>query len=273
MAIALGPFVISLARLFLLAGVVTALLLVRRTDVSRREPVNKVLWSALLIGLATARLAYVASHAGFFIDNPIDVLKVWEGGFSPLAGGTAFAMAVVALAKYRKIRFDEVGMPAFAGVLVWSVASWIAIALSTSLDQRLPDLVLETVSAEAVTLSDFTGEPVVINLWATWCPPCRREMPVLEAAERSHPGVRFLFINQGEDNATINRYLEQEGLALDVVLRDPFSKVSHAFNSVGLPTTLFFDASGQLVTTHIGELTTPSLTDYLNVLRQRSLEK
>jgi len=273
MATVLGPFVISLPRLFLLAGIVTALLLLRKTKADRREAVGKLLWSALLVGLVIARLAYVATHADFFIDNPVDVLKVWQGGFSPLAGGIAFVAAVVALARYRRIRADEVATPAVAGVLVWSVASWIAFALSSSLEQRLPDMQLETVAAETVTLSEFTGEPVVINLWATWCPPCRREMPVLQAAERDHPGVRFLFINQGEDNATINRYLEQEGLALDIVLRDPFNQASQAFHSAGLPTTLFFDANGELVTRHVGELTTPRLADYLEGLRQRSLNQ
>src|SRR3546814_14561413 len=70
----------------------------------------------------------------------------------------------------------------------------------------------------------FRSRPMVLNLWATWCPPCRREMPVLEQAQGRYPGVVFVLVNQGEDRGTIHRYLDRAGLDLDHVLLDPHSQ-------------------------------------------------
>lgn len=96
---------------------------------------------------------------------------------------------------------------------------------------------------------------MVINLWATWCPPCRREMPVLAQAQSVFPDVVFVMVNQGESAPAIHAFLEREGLQFAHVLRDPTSLTMHAVGSRGLPTTLFFDEQGRLTDSHVGELT------------------
>ena len=89
-------------------------------------------------------------------------------------------------------------------------------------------------------------------------------MPVFEDAVQAYPGVRFVLLNQGEDAATISNYLDREGLHLHAqVLLDLHSLAMPATNTRGLPTTLFFDADGHLVDTHMGELTRASLADTL----------
>ena len=70
----------------------------------------------------------------------------------------------------------------------------------------IPAIALVTASAQTVDLRSYQGQPLVINLWATWCPPCRREMPVLAQAQKEHPDIRFLWINQGEDATAVMRY-------------------------------------------------------------------
>ena len=103
------------------------------------------------------------------------------------------------------------------------------------------------------------GRPLVVNLWATWCPPCRHEMPLLADAQRRRPDVAFAFANQGEDAPTAQRYLADSGLALDHVLLDPGKAIGAATGSRALPITLFYAADGRLVDTHVGALTAGSL--------------
>src|SRR3546814_7660724 len=88
----------------------------------------------------------------------------------------------------------------------------------------LPDLQLVTLEERPAHLSSYMGTPVVLNLWATWCPPCRREMPVLEQAQTAFPDVAFVLINQGESAQQANMFLESEGLNLTDVLLDPSSE-------------------------------------------------
>ena len=113
------------------------------------------------------------------------------------------------------------------------------------------------------------GKPMVVNLWATWCPPCRREMPVLAAAQKQETGVSFVFVNQGEAGAgaTAQRYLSIEKIELTNVLLDQGARLGREVGSGSLPTTLFYDANGRLVDTHLGQLSAASLASKLSKLR------
>src|SRR3546814_20650866 len=92
----------------------------------------------------------------------------------------------------------------------------------------LPDLQLVTLEERPAHLSSYMGTPVVLNLWATWCPPCRREMPILEQAQTAFPEVAFVLINQGEIAQQAMTYLESEALSLTDVLLDPSSEIGRA---------------------------------------------
>jgi thiol-disulfide isomerase/thioredoxin len=131
----------------------------------------------------------------------------------------------------------------------------------------LPPLALSSLDGRPVTLADFAGKPTVVNLWATWCPPCRREMPALQQAQAANPDVNFVFVNQGEEAGVIAAFLGQEGLALRNVLVDPQSSTGAALGQSGLPTTLFFDASGRLAGIRVGELSQATLDQRLAELR------
>ena len=127
----------------------------------------------------------------------------------------------------------------------------------------LPDLTLKRLGAGEVSLHQFLGRPLVINLWASWCPPCRAEMPLLAEAQSRYKEVTFLFVNQGEDEATIHKFLSETGLPLGWVLLDPDSKLSRILKAGGLPTTYFFNAKGELVATHPGQLFEAALEGYI----------
>jgi len=108
------------------------------------------------------------------------------------------------------------------------------------------------------------GRPMVVNLWASWCPPCVREMPVLEEAQETQKDIAFVFVNQGEGPPTVNSFLDEHGLTLRNVVLDRRREVASNTGNQGLPTTLFYNASGQLVTTHYGELSSATLADNLS---------
>jgi thiol-disulfide isomerase/thioredoxin len=122
----------------------------------------------------------------------------------------------------------------------------------------------------SVSLADFTGKPRVVNLWATWCPPCRREMPALQQAQAANPDVNIVFVNQGEESQTIAAFLDRQGLALRNVLVDRQNSVGAALGHGALPTTLFFDTNGRLADTRIGELSQATLTQRLARIRATS---
>lgn len=131
----------------------------------------------------------------------------------------------------------------------------------------LPDLILETEQGQPKNLRAFVGRPVVLNTWATWCGPCRREMPLLlkEAARRKN--VQFVFVNMGEGPEAIRIFLDEVKLKqIPNSLLDKKTELSEVLNVQGLPTTLFFDAKGNLVDRHLGEINGDELAKYLGKL-------
>ncbi|WP_299315685.1 TlpA disulfide reductase family protein, partial [uncultured Halomonas sp.] len=109
---------------------------------------------------------------------------------------------------------------------------------------------------------DLRGETVVLNLWATWCPPCLREMPLLAEAD-ARDGVTAVIANQGEELLQVARYLDDQGLEFRYPLLDPRQELMVLLESPGLPTTLLFDASGRAVERHVGELSRAQLGAWL----------
>ena len=125
---------------------------------------------------------------------------------------------------------------------------------------RMPALdATELQTGQRRTLADFAGHALVVNFWATWCPPCRREMPVLAQAQQAHPQVQFVFANQGETRDEVADYLRAENMQLGNVLLDSESRVMQQTGARALPTTLFFGADGRLRNVHMGELSRATL--------------
>lgn len=142
-----------------------------------------------------------------------------------------------------------------------------------SADRRLPALTLERVEGAPLDLAELSGKPLVVNLWATWCVPCRREMPLLARAAREEPEVTFLFADQGESREAALEFLrEVPGIDLTSVLLDRRMALAVEFETLGLPVTLFFDSSGAHVHTHSGEVLEPELRDYLRDLKAGRLK-
>ena len=123
-----------------------------------------------------------------------------------------------------------------------------------------PGFTLPTLSGESATLSDYEGQVVLINLWATWCPPCKAEMPTLNAFYEAHreQGFVVLAVNNQEDATTINAYIQEKGFTFPVLL-DPQAEMLDMYQVQGLPTTFIIDRSGQIQHVQIGEITEEQL--------------
>lgn len=125
-----------------------------------------------------------------------------------------------------------------------------------SLGKAMPDLALKDLSGSTVRLSDYAGRPVLINAWATWCPPCREEMPLLQVYYQAHQaeGLAFLAINAGEDAATINRFIATNGFSFPVLL-DPNADSLYRLGIDSFPTSVLVGRDGTVQAVHIGLLT------------------
>lgn len=132
-----------------------------------------------------------------------------------------------------------------------------------------PDFTLQTIEGQPVTLSDFTadgGMPVVLNFWATWCPPCRVEMPYFENAGRLYDGeVAILGLNQAESGETMAAFARERGLTYPLLI-DADMKVNNLYGVLNLPTTIFIDKNGVVREVLIGTISQGVLEDRIEKL-------
>jgi thiol-disulfide isomerase/thioredoxin len=124
--------------------------------------------------------------------------------------------------------------------------------------RRAPDLTLKTLAESSVRLAQFRGRPLVVNFWATWCKPCRAEMPMLVAAHDRHrvAGLQILAVNlrDQERGRDVQRFVEEFRLPFPVLL-DAHGRARRAFRVRAIPTTIFIDSAGLVRLEHPGPLT------------------
>ncbi len=113
---------------------------------------------------------------------------------------------------------------------------------------RAPDFKLQTLDGQTVALSDFRGKKVIVNMWATWCPPCRAEMPDMQKFYEKYKdeGVEILAVNltQAEKNKEdVARFLKDYGITFTVVL-DEMGEVSEKYQAQAIPTSYLIDSKG-----------------------------
>ena len=163
-----------------------------------------------------------------------------------------------------------IGVVLIAGGVIglWLAVSRTAQLPGTPVAAALPDVTVTTLGGEAVNLADLRGRPLLINFWATWCPPCREEMPALERIERkwAERGAVVVVINFAEDAETIRGYLAENGLSLSV-FQDSSGEVAQKLDITYLPTTLFVDSAGVIRSRNGGALSQGQMEAALRALR------
>jgi cytochrome c biogenesis protein CcmG/thiol:disulfide interchange protein DsbE len=162
----------------------------------------------------------------------------------------------------------------FVAALV-SYAIWQGVSTSSPTDTNVltnrtgasaTGFSLPSVSASTrvLSLNTFRGRPLVVNFWASWCVPCRTEMPLLEKAFRSERGkVAFLGIDTNDTPGAARAFLAKVHVTYPVA-SDPTGSVAATYGLFGLPTTIFISSTGKVIGRHIGQFTADTLSTALH---------
>ncbi|AYH42045.1 hypothetical protein CDA09_01375 [Azoarcus sp. DN11] len=120
----------------------------------------------------------------------------------------------------------------------------------------MPALSLTSLDGAAVRSQDWLGgRPTVVNIWATWCAPCRTEMPSLQRLETllAPDGIRVLALSVDTDHNLVREFLLKYGIKLPVSIADSPSQTMSALGVVALPQTLYVGADGRILGSHLGQ--------------------
>lgn len=269
LSVPLGPLALPLNPLLMLGGAwlasALAARLAARAGAQARAAASAAMFRAAIAGLAGARLAFIAQEFESYASAPLTMLDVRDGGWLPWAG-VLCAGAMLAWVGWRHAPLRRpLAAGAVAGLALWG---GLSAALGVHERMALPAMSFVDLAGRPVALKDASaGAPMVVNLWATWCGPCRAEMPVLAAAQQREKGVRFVFVNHGEAASGVQQWLAQQPWRIDNVLLDKRMQLGAAIGSAGLPTTLFVAADGKVAAHHFGPLSAASLQAKLRLLR------
>ena len=176
--------------------------------------------------------------------SPGRVIALMMVGFGFLALGISFFMTQRASASY-------------ASTTEFST-------VPAEVDFPAPELTLTTLAGDEASLSDYRGSVVLVNLWATWCPPCTEEMPTLKAFYEKYrsQGFELIAIDQGETLETVVPFVKEFALPFPVWL-DTGSQAGIVFKTMNLPSSYVIDRTGQVRLMWIGGISKRNLEKYV----------
>jgi YD repeat-containing protein len=255
-----GPFSLPLAPSILFLGVVVSLMvgwLVSKDTASLESAIFK----SLFAGLIVARLSFVGQYFPAYEGSLLKMLDFRDLGFDPIPGAIAGGCVVLwHVVRRRSLRVPLV-LAVAAGSAAWSIATAAAYASRSS--ATVPAVALIGGDGTPKPLARGDGKPLVVNLWATWCPPCQAEMPVLARAQAENPRLNVVFVNQAESREAVDGYLTSHGIHIENSLLDPQLAVARAVHATGYPTTLFYDSHGRLLSIHLGQFSRATFEEAL----------
>ncbi|MEZ4510588.1 MAG: redoxin domain-containing protein [Chloroflexota bacterium] len=181
------------------------------------------------------------------------LLLLGVAGAMLLFGGTLFN-------KPQEVAFDQIPQLGGETAVVQLPTGMGLLAVGDT----APVFALTDLEGESVTLSDYAGRPVLLNFWATWCPPCRVEMPELQKAFEAHQddNLAILAINQAETRAEVEPFFAEMGLTFTSLL-DNDGTVGQLYGASNLPTSVFISPAGEITAVHRGALTAEQVDGYL----------
>lgn len=133
-----------------------------------------------------------------------------------------------------------------------------------------PQFSLQTTLGESITLAEYNGKPVVLNFWASWCPPCRAEIPHFQAVSKKYNGQAVILgIDQGEPASIVSDFANAMGVSYPLLL-DTDSSANRLYGVTALPTTIFIDRDGVISEVYTGIANQAILEDRIEQLLSKS---
>jgi len=272
----LGPLLIPTGPLILALSLIFAIILSHwwagKLQLDKIQ-VKGIAENAAWFGLVGARLGFVALNWSAYATRPWAALYVWQPGYLYSAGLLVGAGYVIWQLTKSSIEqrgaFFRVLMGAYlaAGIVFTTATLSLGLLKQPGIPgtgDTAPDFKLKDLSAETVQLSDLAGRAVVLNFWATWCPPCRREMSLLDELQKSYDekGLSVIGLNLSESPDMVKSYVNSVGVSYPIWVDAPSGKqgfdstrkIFSSYGAVGLPTTLFIDREGVIQRIYVGEL-------------------
>jgi cytochrome c biogenesis protein CcmG, thiol:disulfide interchange protein DsbE len=128
------------------------------------------------------------------------------------------------------------------------------------LGRPAPSFQLQALNGAPTSLADYRGKPVIVNFWATWCEPCKAEMPALQAETAAHPDLVVLGVDNVESDVKVKTYVDQLGVSFPILL-DQDGSIMERYQVTALPTSFFVDRGGVLRSIYRGPLSPDTLRD------------
>lgn len=146
-----------------------------------------------------------------------------------------------------------------------AAASSDPATIPAEVEYPAPELSLQDLQGNTVSLVSLRGQVVLVNLWATWCPPCKKEMPALERFFKDHKdkGFTVLAINDGDPTPDVVTFVREYKLTFPVLLDPTYIATEQAFQTLNLPSSFVIDRSGMIRLRWVGEATTKMLETYV----------
>jgi len=256
----IGPFALQWAHILALACAMLAIGVGWLVGRKHRVGISYVMFDMALVAVAVGRAVFVAHWFSAYQESPWSIFDIRDGGFELWSA----TVAALLMAFWRVRQRSELVRPLVVGLTVGASAWFILLVAGftgSPSAQSVPVLSLMDMDGMAAPLASAAkGRPMVVNMWATWCPPCQREMPALARAQKLHPEIEFVFVNEGEPLNIVRRYLGMVPFRLNHVLVDERNLLGKEMNSSALPMTLIYGVDGQLLFSHQGLITEAVLT-------------
>jgi len=146
-------------------------------------------------------------------------------------------------------------------------SGWLS-TIPVEVDYAAPELELTALDGQQYSLADYQGSVVLVNIWATWCPPCKAEMPTLEAFYQAHQADGFVTIavNDGDPEDAVSTFVQNYGLSFPVWLDPTYQATDEAFKTRNLPSSFVIDREGNIRLRWVGEIDRDSLEKYVTPL-------